>query len=873
MGSDIKFDIEVTGIKELKDAAASFDRLGKISAKLSAQYKPLGAQTTRLVQEQKRLTTVHKQLEKAVEDGLITDAQANKAMAEQERLSKERILTDKTLIAQAKKRAKAEKELQKETARLVKEYAPARTAADLYRKKLKEIDQALHRNVISSDEAAKATATLKREFHQFTSGLATGGNQFAKFNVEAYKANQRTKRFASVGLQQAGYQVGDFAVQLQGGTNIAVAFGQQMSQLLGIFGAGGAIAGAGVAIATAFIAPLIDAKRNAKGFNDTLETIGSTISSMESLGDTLRDVLVAPFFEGQEAATSFFTRITQEQEKRAGQTIASALGRRTYAGLSGKGILYDLEKARDELAKGTTQGLFPAISGEQPVVDVEGVAAIDAAMKDISRAVYQIVDDKTVLRPLEEIAENLVNLSEAGRTSAPVIQKAITDLIQTDDVLLGVYRRVIEKRAEDAKAAAEAVSDRENALMKGTFDLQDELYKQHKQEQEDDFNNFISVQAAAEKKLADENSDYVKKQKDLDAAGDLAILNNQAQAEIDLMAANAKYESDQNALRQKELDETNQKITELAERLSIPFAQALGLIRQAKAEAAVGLDAFGGPGEFKYSTPTKFKPGKAKVTKDPAGDALKRLKNQLELETLLLGKFGEQRDLQGELIQARQQYSDVATPAQMLEIENTIKAIDAMEQKQQALEDIKDKYEDIGKTIAGSMDQAFMSVVTDIDILKDSFEDMAFKVDRIFQDMARDIIAHLYQVLVVQQMVRGFGGMLGKSSNPILSAIGAGLESYDGGGYTGSGPRSGGLDGKGGYMAMLHPRETVIDHTKGQSTGGDVVNVTQNINVSTGVQQTVRAEIKQLMPQIADSAKSAVVDAKRRGGSYGRAFA
>jgi hypothetical protein len=38
------------------------------------------------------------------------------------------------------------------------------------------------------------------------------------------------------------------------------------------------------------------------------------------------------------------------------------------------------------------------------------------------------------------------------------------------------------------------------------------------------------------------------------------------------------------------------------------------------------------------------------------------------------------------------------------------------------------------------------------------------------------------------------------------------------------------------------------------------------------VQQTVRNEIKQLMPQIAESAKSAVVDAKRRGGSYGRAF-
>ena len=75
-------------------------------------------------------------------------------------------------------------------------------------------------------------------------------------------------------------------------------------------------------------------------------------------------------------------------------------------------------------------------------------------------------------------------------------------------------------------------------------------------------------------------------------------------------------------------------------------------------------------------------------------------------------------------------------------------------------------------------------------------------------------------------------------------------------------------------MAMLHPRETVVDHTKGQSLGGgDTVTVNQTINVTTGVQQTVRTEIKQLMPQIAESAKAAVVDAKRRGGSYGRAFA
>lgn len=47
------------------------------------------------------------------------------------------------------------------------------------------------------------------------------------------------------------------------------------------------------------------------------------------------------------------------------------------------------------------------------------------------------------------------------------------------------------------------------------------------------------------------------------------------------------------------------------------------------------------------------------------------------------------------------------------------------------------------------------------------------------------------------------------------AAIGAlRARSFDGGGYTGDGPRSGGVDGKGGFWAVLHPQETVTDHTK-----------------------------------------------------------
>lgn len=63
------------------------------------------------------------------------------------------------------------------------------------------------------------------------------------------------------------------------------------------------------------------------------------------------------------------------------------------------------------------------------------------------------------------------------------------------------------------------------------------------------------------------------------------------------------------------------------------------------------------------------------------------------------------------------------------------------------------------------------------------------------------------------------GGMA-LADNPFMAS------SFDGGGFTGSGPRSGGLDGKGGFPAILHPNETVVDHTKGQSTGGKSVSLT-----------------------------------------------
>ena len=54
--------------------------------------------------------------------------------------------------------------------------------------------------------------------------------------------------------------------------------------------------------------------------------------------------------------------------------------------------------------------------------------------------------------------------------------------------------------------------------------------------------------------------------------------------------------------------------------------------------------------------------------------------------------------------------------------------------------------------------------------------------------------------------------------------------------------------------------------------GGSGVTINQTINVTTGIQSTVRAEIVGLMPQIAQAAKGAVADARLRGGNFSKAM-
>ncbi len=170
------------------------------------------------------------------------------------------------------------------------------------------------------------------------------------------------------------------------------------------------------------------------------------------------------------------------------------------------------------------------------------------------------------------------------------------------------------------------------------------------------------------------------------------------------------------------------------------------------------------------------------------------------------------------------------------------------------LKDLKTQADMVRDALSNSIESAMMKMIDGTTSVKD-----AFKV------MAADIIKELYRIYVVQQITGFISGKIGGEG----AAPAGSFKPKANGGPVSAGGKY--IVGERGPEVFTPAMAGTITPNSG-GTGG-ATTIVQNINVSTGVQQTVRAEIRQMMPQIADSAKGAVLDAKRRGGSYGRAMA
>lgn len=154
----------------------------------------------------------------------------------------------------------------------------------------------------------------------------------------------------------------------------------------------------------------------------------------------------------------------------------------------------------------------------------------------------------------------------------------------------------------------------------------------------------------------------------------------------------------------------------------------------------------------------------------------------------------------------------------------------------------------------------------------DAIVDFALTGKNSFEDMIKSMIQDLLKLEMKMQMMKIYEGassgggifanlvklfMGGAASGAGSVPGGSGVsgnnrsafvatKTYEGGGFTGNASRSGGVDGRGGFYAVMHPKETVIDHTIQRST--PTQSVSQNntqvvVNNYTGSQVTKKESV------------------------------
>ena len=245
-------------------------------------------------------------------------------------------------------------------------------------------------------------------------------------------------------------------------------------------------------------------------------------------------------------------------------------------------------------------------------------------------------------------------------------------------------------------------------------------------------------------------------------------------------------------------------------------------------------------------------------------DKLKDDLNKLYIKLADLGQVDEGLDFSGVVAYIRSLAGEIGNTNDALDNTGNDKQVQQLNKFGQAIENLKSKYLDMSQMVQSAVDTSFGQVTQ-------AFTDGitgAKKFSDAFKDMARNVVNALIKMMVQYYITQ-----------PLFNA----LQTQFGGGGTPSAPVSTGSSSYGGTVSAGQAqivgergRELFIPNTNGaivnsdQLAGGGGVVINQSINLSTGVSQTVKAEVMNMLPRIAEQTKQAVLDSRQRGGSFSR---
>jgi hypothetical protein len=901
---------------EEKRTAAALEATSRAYDRLVASMDPAAAAEARYADAQKVA-------QRALEEKVITTEQYNRTLD----LAAIRRATDLTEAQTRAEReaSRATRESVTEKSRLESELATftatisqTERAQQMYSRAQDLTTRAVQQGIITQERANQVMAET-----QFR--IQAMGHYVNDMGQVMSRSDSAWSRWARGGIQQAGYQVSDFFIQMQMGTPIATALGQQGSQLLGSFGQWGAVLGGLLAIGAAVYTIWSQMSGAAETLEDRINNLEKAAQSASESLDKLEQIKFDGMFDGiKVAAASIRTEFAQllemmetverknlEMQIKAMQTgtglsdyLRSYQMRNSVLQQTGSGEAeFDFMGLTSEYQGRFTQRALSEIGGSDREEILKSVQATREKLELIGYLTPEV--EQYLGKLTEELG--LLDLINEKQTESNEKQRAHTELVnQTRSTMAELVREreaeaemdvadqytralmIIQQYHNERIAGEQRVAAQANAIHAGMLAVQAgqlQASKAREAQIESQNNNarsqYYQSRIEGERMVAEAVQSYSDAVMSTQRAHATRIANEKEFVSL-LEDANIKGRNFAGLDFSSPIAGGSREALVLAANLGI----ALGVAERLAALGPQGIPTdpsgktYSGRGGVIPDTADIFSMGNGYITppSDKKGggggggskqeDALEKLREQVKLETELLGKSEAYQRVINAIASDRARYSEA-------EINAVVAEIQALENKKNAIEQVNQ----VMSTVQSSLEDGFMAMMSGTKSVEEAFKEMAY-----------NIIAELYRILVVQQIVgkwnaesgtgTGLVGFLGNliggfnANGGVFSPHGK-VRAFANGGVV-DGPTMFPMRGGTGIMGEAGP-EAIMPLSKtpdgrlgvqvagGGATGGDV-HVHNSFSIGSTNAADVKQEITKMLPTITQAAVAGVMQARKRGG-------
>jgi len=326
--------------------------------------------------------------------------------------------------------------------------------------------------ITANQKASQALSVMGKTAESANKSFSSLDTQLSRTAQSVNQASNASKSFRS-SFQQAGYQIQDFIVQVQGGQSALVAFSQQGSQLAGAFGPGGAVVGAFIALGTVLAGVLMNALGSSSNKMKELQAAAEDLNKIvvinsqgvaalsndyarlaatnAALATQLRDAAVARYAAEVENARKAISNIAEEQSS-WWRSFSGGVASVTAAGNALETLNIKSDNFREAIAQANDAGTAFRSSTQTLLSTVDMMAS----KFDISeQAAF------TLVKQLNDLAKNPTPDNVTRISQSLATMKSTTD---EGRLALANFRDELTKAGASAAQAEQAVKDLEASI-------------------------------------------------------------------------------------------------------------------------------------------------------------------------------------------------------------------------------------------------------------------------------------------------------------------------------------------------------------------------------------------------------------------------